>query len=107
MKKGFTLIETIGVLIVIALIAIVTVPIIIDSNDRNMIQEQEKADIISALDFYFARHPEIKRELVNNGSINISKDDLVNEGFITEIKYYNNIHVIYNSNGTYEIESGN
>ena len=107
MKKGFTLVETIGVIIVIALIALVTVPIIINSNDRNMIKEQERKDIISALDFYFAKNPEVKEQLLHDGTITISKNTLLNGGFITEIKYYNKIKIIYNSNGTYEIESVN
>ena len=38
-KSGFTLIETIGVIIVIALVATVTIPIIINSNDRDRVQE--------------------------------------------------------------------
>ena len=69
-----------------------------------MVKEQEKADIISALDFYFAAHPEKKEELLNNHTVSLSKNDLLNEGFITEINYYNNITVIYHDNGTYDIE---
>jgi len=102
-KNGFTLIETIGVIIVIALIATVTIPIIINSNDRNRIAEQEKADIKAALDYYFDAHPEIKQELKTNGEITINGSAFVNEGYIHEIKYYNTIKVIYNENGTYDI----
>ena len=102
-KNGFTLIETIGVIIVVALVATVTIPIIINSNDRDRVAEQEKADIKSALEYYFNAHPDKKAELKENGEIIISAKVLVNEGFVHEITKYENIRVTYNDNGTYDI----
>lgn len=102
-KNGFTLIETIGVIFVIALIATVTIPIIISSSDRTLALEQEKADIIASLDYYFEAHHDLKLELMTNGEIILSASDLVGEDYINEINYYKNIKVKYNANGTYEI----
>jgi type II secretory pathway pseudopilin PulG len=105
-KNAFTLIETIGVIIVIALVATITIPIIINSNDRDRVAEQEKADIKAALDYYFNAHPDIKAELRENGEVTISAKTLVSEGYIREITKYNNIKVTYNEDGTYDVSAG-
>ncbi len=104
-KNGFTLIETIGIIIVIALIATITIPIIINTNDRNRVEEQEKADIIAVLDYYFDAHTDLKNDLKTNGQITVEGTNLVNEGYIHEVNYYKIIIVKY-SNGTYELEKG-
>lgn len=104
-KNGFTLIEAIGVIIVIALIATVTVPIIINSNDRDRISEQEKSDIKVALEYYFNKYPEKMKALRENGEIIVQADELINEGFIREITKFNNIKVTYNGNGTYDVSA--
>ena len=105
-KNAFTLIETIGVIIVIALVATITIPIIINSNDRDRVAEQEKADIKAALEYYFNAHPDIKAELRENGEVTVSAKALVNEGYIREITKYESIRVIYHEDGTYDISAG-
>ncbi len=105
-KNAFTLIETIGVIIVIALVATVTIPIIINSNDRDRVAEQEKADIKASLDYYFDAHPDKKSELRENGEIIIQASDLINEGYIREITKFKNIKVTYNEDGTYNVSAG-
>ncbi len=105
-KNAFTLIETIGVIIVIALVATVTIPIIINSNDRDRIVEQEKADIKASLEYYFNAHPDKMRELRENGEILIQASDLINEGYIREITKFKAIKVTYNEDGTYDVSAG-
>ena len=104
-KNAFTLIETIGVIVVIALVAAFTIPIIINSNDRDRIVEQEKADIKAVLDYYFDAHPEKKTELRENGSIVVQTSDLISEGFVREITKIKNVRVTYNEDGTYDISA--
>ena len=102
-KNGFTLIEAIGVIVVIALIATVTLPIIINSNDRDRIAKQEKADIKVAVEYYINIHPELKNDLKNNEEIRIETSKLVSEGFITEVNTYKYAIVKYDENGVYDI----
>lgn len=105
-KNAFTLIETIGVIIVIALVATVTIPIIINSNDRDRVAEQEKADIKSALEYYFNAHQDKMAELRENKEITIQAKDLINEGYIREITKFTTIKVTYNEDGTYDVSAG-
>ena len=102
-KNGFTLIETIGIIIVIALVATITIPIVISTNDRNREEMQEKSDIKEAIVFYLEAHPELKERLKNGETIEVNKNDLVNEGYIHQIIYCNLISVKYASDGTYDI----
>ena len=104
-KNAFTLIETIGVIIVIALVAAVTIPIIINSNDRDRVAEQEKADIKAALEYYFDAHSDKKKELKENGEIIIKSSDLINEGYIREITKFKSVKVTYHEDGTYDVSA--
>ncbi len=103
-KNGFTLIEAIGIIIVIALVATVTIPIIINSNDRNRIVEQEKKDIKEAMMFYLDAHPELKARLSDEGEIEIDVKNLVSEGYIAKVEKFSIVTVKYLENGSYDIE---
>lgn len=102
-KNAFTLIETIGVIIVIALVATVTIPIIINSNDRDRVAEQESADLKSATQYYLENHPELKEKIKTDGEIYISVTDLKNEGLIHDITKFNVVKIQYVESGTYNI----
>ena len=103
-KNGFTLIEAIGIIIVIALVATVTIPIIINSNDRNRIVEQEKKDIKEAIMFYLEAHPELKESLRSEGEIEVEVKNLINEGYIAKAENFTVITVRQLDNGSYDIE---
>lgn len=82
-KKGFTLIELIAVLIVIAIIIIIAYPKINDSIKQNrarMYTEQEKRLVEAAIKYLNENYFE-----ENVDSFSISKNTLIINGYIKEI----------------------
>ena len=105
-KNAFTLIETIGVIIVVALVATVTIPIIFNTSDRNRVSEQELADVKAILDYYFEAHPDKKEELKATGTLSIQREELIGEGFIHEITTVDDVVVTINEDGSYKVTAG-
>ena len=112
-KKGFTLIELIGVIAVIAILGLVTIPIImgvLSSNAENLDENQEKL-IISAAKNYAIKNA---FKLGDNNCVEVSQ--LKSQGFLDNISIenhsknvnYNNYKVIIFKNevtGNYEYKA--
>lgn len=108
-NNGFTLIEVIGIIIVIALVSLVTVPTIIQSANNNKTSEQLCKDAIFATETYIAdlkRKGNIPNFSKENDTIEINVSDLVNNGFLTFKGTLENQKVIVtiNADMTYKME---
>lgn len=88
MKKGFTLVELLGVLVILGLLALITVPIItnsINSSKKNL-KEVEIKNIVKAAKDWAADNmdklPSFSPE--TSGSCNVSIETLVSGGYIDQ-----------------------
>lgn len=86
MRKGFTLLELLGIIILLGVIILVAVPTLIQSNKNAEINKQKDFDstINSACQLYLQVHAEEYNELLNtNGtSANIEAKELIKEGYL-------------------------
>jgi len=78
MKKAFTLIELLAVIIILAIVALIATPIILDVVDdaKNSAAKSEAAMIVSGVNNYCAA-AEMREQL--NGTLNICKDGVTPE----------------------------
>ena len=84
-KKGFTLIEILGVVIIITAIALLVVPNVVNrfSNKKNDIDKVNEELIISAAKLYVSEHVlEYPKE--DSASYCININDLVDSGYLNE-----------------------
>ncbi|MBQ4633783.1 MAG: hypothetical protein IJB71_00350 [Bacilli bacterium] len=101
-KNGFTLIEAIGIIIVIALVSLVTVPIIIQSTDKNREMEQLCLDAKFASETYIAMKKGSIPALTTPGeSLTINLKDLVKEGLLNDINVESGQTIIITTNSDY------
>lgn len=110
MKKGFTLVELLAVLILIAIISTFVIANIIDkSNDFNNISsEQLQEVIIGSAKAYVNDRESLKNDIRSGSTVTITKSDLERNNYIKNNlnkinKKYDNFCVIvtYNDNGSY------
>ena len=87
MKKnnGFTLVELIAVITLLALIILVSVPVIINTlrkTEENEYEDFEKL-VVNAAEIYLERNRDLYHDFDNVGdSIAIDVDTLINEGYL-------------------------
>ena len=81
MKKGFTLVELLGVITILGVIALVIIPVVENSNKKVKAKayEAQKDAIILALKDYRTDHPE---DFYNTNVVNLTLGDLKNLGYI-------------------------
>ena len=85
MKKGFTLAELLGVIVVLALISLITVPAVSDilKNNKKKLCETQLQNIKLAAQNYGADHfYDLPVESGDDYSIKISLGDLTSNGYI-------------------------
>ena len=105
-RKGFTLVEIIGVIAIIGILGIVTVPIItgVLSDNNNKIDENQEKLIIGAARSYAVKHA---FEIKDTDCVKV--ETLINDGFLEQIDNedinYNNYKVeITKNDSTYNYE---
>lgn len=106
-KNGFTLIEAIGVIIVISLVSLVTVPIIIQSTDKNRETKQLCEDAKFAMETYIAMKKGDIPSFSNPGdNITVLLSDLVKEGLLTNTNIDSSyaVKITINDDYTYKME---
>lgn len=103
MKKGFTLIELMGVLLILGIIASI-VFVSVDSNIKNSRQrtcQTQERNIIEGAKMYFTDNPK---------DSNVTIEKLKEEGYIDDLKNpmtnkpYNNTMQVTKNDGSYIIE---
>lgn len=86
MRKGFTLLELLGIIILLGVIILVAVPSLIQSNKNAEINDQKEFNntINNACVLYLQVHTEEYSDLLNtNGTIeNIPAETLIKEGYL-------------------------
>lgn len=86
-KKGFTLIELMGVIIILGALGLVVFPAVLNQMkkvDTNM-SEATKKIIYSAADDYIADHKnDFQNQLENDTDISLEISLLVNEGYLSK-----------------------
>lgn len=97
-KKGFTLVELLGTIVIIALISILIVPRIVNwySNSTDSYEELNEELIIEAARIYIDEHPN-DAESLKNGTVTvqyISMTQMINYGCLDE----NNVKKISKEN---------
>lgn len=82
MKKGFTLIEMLGVIILLTVIMVVVAPSLIGTlqNTDNKRWDAFKSNLKLATENYIVDHKELSSD-----SVSVNLDDLLNENYIEEI----------------------
>lgn len=82
MKKGFTLVELLAVLVITSLIMIIAIPSIMNAinKKRNDISDDAKMMIYDAADLYISNYSSV---IQSNTTYCIILDDLVNAGYLT------------------------
>lgn len=106
-KNGFTLIEAIGVIIVIALVSLVTVPIIIQSTDKNRETKQLCEDAKFAMETYIAMKKGDIPSFSNPGdTVTVMLSTLVRDGLLSNSNYDSSykVKVTINDDYTYKME---
>mgnify|MGYP003571399059 CR=1 FL=1 len=81
-KNGFTLIEILGVIVILSVIAIITIPLIdrtINKGKKNM-ETAQKAQLIKALKDYYADYSHSKT--LNSGESCQTINTLVSDGYL-------------------------
>ena len=83
MKKGFTLVELIVVIVILGLIATIVYPAIISiiNSSKNSAYESQKKVILNAAKEWGVKHAAILPDN-SDASCKISVDNLINEGYI-------------------------
>lgn len=82
-KKGFTLVELIGVVVILGLIAVLSFPSLLNqiNSSKTQVSDSQKTLIISAAKTYVEDN---KNDYDKLTSFEISVDDLVNKGYISK-----------------------
>ncbi len=85
MKRGFTLVELLGILVILGVIVLVSVPSLITTNKASKENEiaEFKATVENAAESYVETHPDSFTNLKNcTGTGAITTEKLVKEGFL-------------------------
>lgn len=85
MKKGFTLVEVLGVLVILAIILTITVPIVINNvnNTKEKVWQQTVEHIEEGTNLYLREYKKDFPELnVVDSIITVSLSEIIDNGFI-------------------------
>ncbi len=85
MKKGFTLVEVLGVLVILAIILTITVPIVINNvnNTKEKVWQQTVEHIKEGTNLYLREYKKDFPELnVVDSIITVSLSEIIDNGFI-------------------------
>lgn len=91
MKKGFTLIEMMGVIIILSILSLITVPVIENSlrQGREKLSDIQKGQLIKALENYYAENLDLLNEISDSEDdpTCISSEFLKTNGYLpTDLK---------------------
>lgn len=107
-NKGFTLVELLGVIVVLLAIMLVAIPSIASTYEKNKqkIDKQKKQNIISAAEIYVSVHLKSDFDKYNNfwnGSCGIKLSELLHKNLITknELKGSNGSDLYSDLDNTY------
>lgn len=94
MKKGFTLIELMGVMILVAIVLVVSVPAIINTIKKSEVDNVDriKKDLFLATESYVRHNDDFMTALQSGIIIYVSVQTLIDEKYVS----YNNIKEIQN-----------
>jgi len=85
MKKGFTLVEVLGVLVILTIIFAVTIPLVINNvnNTKEKVWEQTVAHIKEGTELYLREYKEDFPDLnVVGSTIEVSLSEIIDNGFM-------------------------
>ena len=85
MKKGFTLVEVLGVLVILTIIFAVTIPLVINNvnNTKEKVWEQTVAHIKEGTKLYLREYKEDFPDLnVVGSTIEVSLSEIIDNGFM-------------------------
>lgn len=106
-KKGFTLVELIGVVVILGLIALVAFPALLNQikDSKKQVSDSQKEIIISAAKSYVSEN---KNNYADMSSFEIPVSDLINGSYldkniINSLSNNNNNIVVTFNNGTYDV----
>lgn len=104
-KKGFTLIELIGVVVILGLIALIAFPALLNqiNDSKSLVSESQKQIIISSAKTYV---DENKNEYADKSSFEISVNDLISGGYLDKSiisSFSDNEVVVTFNNGNYDV----
>jgi prepilin-type N-terminal cleavage/methylation domain-containing protein len=86
-KKGFTLVELLAVIVILAVVAVITIPVIsrVIKDTGNDVLKINKELMVKASESYYSINEELLPTVIG-GKVLISLSDLVDNGYIKEIK---------------------
>lgn len=104
-KKGFTLIELIGVVVILGIISLVVFPALLNqiSNSKQQVSDSQKQIIIAAAKNYVEEN---KNEYANKETYTIPVNDLISNNFLNKdiIKSYSEGELLVTyTNGEYDV----
>ena len=104
MKKGFTLVELLGSIVILAIIALIAFPAVLNllTSSQNKIDDGLRNYVEEAARSYVNDHVNVYPK--DNNVRNINVDTLQNEGYISETNYKNNKSI---QSGCVEVKSEN
>lgn len=114
MNKGFTLMELLGVLVILSLLMIILIPNVLEqiNNKKGEVSSAQEEAIKAAAELYVDNHPNQYEDnvtycislttLQESGTLS---DALINE--ITGDTSYNGVNIVIKSNGNKDIELSN
>ena len=104
-KKGFTLVELIGVVVILGLIALVAFPALLNQIDssKKQISDSQKEIIISAAKSYV---DENKNDYADKSTFEIPVNDLIKNNYLSKgiiSSFSDNEVIVTFNNGTYDV----
>lgn len=104
-KKGFTLVELIGVVVILGLIALVAFPALLNqiNDSKKQVSDSQKEIIISAAKNYVAEN---KNDYADKSSFEISVNDLIKKNYLNKgiiSSFSDNEVIVTFNNGTYDV----
>lgn len=104
-KKGFTLVELIGVVVILGLIALVAFPALLNqiNDSKKQVSDSQKEIIISAAKSYVSEN---KNDYADKSSFEIPVSDLISGSYLDRnivSSFSDNDIVVTFNNGTYDV----
>ena len=114
-RKGFTLVELLGVIVILSMIVLVTVPALITTltNSEEKAKEEFEKTMFLAAETYFQKHSELFPQLYeSNGKAYVQIRTLIEEGYLKEtlidpntdqqVDQSTSVQAVLNSDGTFK-----